>query len=387
MDFNSVKIVKYNRKVKYGDYMQIMKIAELKPHKRNSEFFDDMSGEKWQEFLESIKTSGVIEPIVLTQDKVIVSGHQRVRACRELGINEILAEVRVYDDEDKVIKDLLETNIRQRGDIGGSSIKLGRRIKELERVYGIHNGGNDKVTRTANGETGFTQEDLAKKLGISVDTLQRAKTLASLSPEIQSLIENGNISASTAARIIGSKLTKEEQKKFVSMINGDKKYTQKEMDEEIRKWKIRVSEVVQEKDNIARQKVKTVTERVEIEVDKPETRAYIQRLENSLKEKSESNKALADDNAEKSRMLSEAIGISTNYQLVSHCSEYIKEIRSHIEGLSKYLFLADTFNEIPIATRMEYIRQFKALNSLVQKTLDTIKTKENEVTTVDFAEV
>lgn len=171
------------------------------------------------------------------------------------------------------------------------------------------------------------------------------------------------------------------------MINGDKKYTQKEMDEEIRKWKIRVSEIVQEKDNIARQKVKTVTERVEVEVDKPETRAYIQRLENSLKEKAESNKALADDNAEKSRMLSEAIGISTNYQLVSHCSEYIKEIRSHIEGLSKYLFLADTFNEIPIATRMEYIRQFKALNSLVQKTLDTIKTKENEVTTVDFTEV
>lgn len=367
--------------------MQMMKIEDLKPHKRNSEFFDDMSGEKWQEFLESIKTSGVIEPIVITQDKVIVSGHQRVRACKELGINEILAEVRVYDDEDKVIKDLLETNIRQRGDIGGSSIKLGRRIKELERVYGIREGSHGKKRETNGLSEEMSQEDLAEKLGINLKTLQRAKTLANLSPEIQSLIENGTISASTAARIIGSKLTKEEQTKFVSMINGDKKYTQKEMDDEIRKWKIKVSEVVQEKDSIARQKVKTVTERVEVEVDKPETRKYIQKLENRLKEKSESNRILAEDNAEKSKMLSEAIGISTNYQLVSHCTENIKEIRTHIEGLSKYLFMADTFNEIPIATRMEYVRQFKALDKLVHNVLTTIQTKENEFITTDYVEV
>lgn len=366
--------------------MQMMKIEDLKPHKRNSEFFDDMTGEKWQEFLDSIKTSGVIEPIVVTQDKVIVSGHQRVRACKELGIKEILAEVRVYDDEDKIIKDLLEANIRQRGDIGGSSIKLGRRIKELERIYGIKQG-NNQHNEDSNNVGKLTQEDLLKRLGLNKETYRQAKSLANLSPEIQQLIEQGNISASTAARVIGSKLSKEEQTKFVSMINGDKKYTQKEMDDEIRKWKIKVSEVVQEKDSIARQKVKTVTERVEVEVDKPETREYIQKLENRLKEKLESNRILAEDNAEKSKMLSEAIGISTNYQLVSHCTENIKEIRTHIEGLSKYLFMADTFNEIPIATRMEYVRQFKALDKLVHNALTTIKTKENEFITTDYVEV
>ena len=31
--------------------MQKFKIEELKAHPRNNEFFDDMSGEKWQEFL------------------------------------------------------------------------------------------------------------------------------------------------------------------------------------------------------------------------------------------------------------------------------------------------------------------------------------------------
>ena len=148
--------------------MQKFKISELKPHLRNNEFFDDMSGEKWQEFLESIKTSGVIEPIVVTQDKVIVSGHQRVRACKELGIEEILAEVKVYDNEDDIIKDLLETNIRQRGDIGGSTVKLGRRIKELERIYGVRQGSAGKVGGS-NGPS-ISQEDLAQKLGINLKT-------------------------------------------------------------------------------------------------------------------------------------------------------------------------------------------------------------------------
>ena len=32
-----------------------------------------------------------------------------------------MCEIKTYKDEDSVIKDLLETNIRQRGDIGGSA--------------------------------------------------------------------------------------------------------------------------------------------------------------------------------------------------------------------------------------------------------------------------
>ena len=33
--------------------MQQFNIDELKPHPRNNEFFDDISGEKWEELLES----------------------------------------------------------------------------------------------------------------------------------------------------------------------------------------------------------------------------------------------------------------------------------------------------------------------------------------------
>lgn len=204
-----------------------MKIEELKPHPRNSEFFDDMSGDKWKEFLESIKTSGVIEPIVITQDKVIVSGHQRVRACKELGITEIMTEMRSYDSEDKIIKDLLETNVRQRGNIGGSSVKLGRRIRELERIYGIRNGG-DRSSSTNGGSV--TQEDLLKQLGIDKESYRRAKSLTTLPPEIQDLIEQGNISPSTASRLI-AKLSPTEQEELIKSLPAAKRLTQKQVQE------------------------------------------------------------------------------------------------------------------------------------------------------------
>ena len=48
--------------------------------------------------------------------------------------------MRFYDDPDKMTKDLIETNIRQRGTIGGSDMKMGRIIKELERIYGVRSG-------------------------------------------------------------------------------------------------------------------------------------------------------------------------------------------------------------------------------------------------------
>lgn len=129
---------------------------------------------------------GNIEPIIITQDKVIVSGHQRVRVFKELKIPTIEAEIRIYKSEDDVLLDLLESNIRRRGEIGGSAKKVGKRIKELERLYGIQNGSNSfqgnqyEVVTNKSEAPKKTQEQLAAQMGISVDTLQNYKMLADM---------------------------------------------------------------------------------------------------------------------------------------------------------------------------------------------------------------
>lgn len=390
-----------------------MKIEELKPHPRNSEFFDDMSGEKWQEFLKSIKTSGVIEPIVITQDKVIVSGHQRVRACKELGITEIMTEMRSYDSEDKIIKDLLETNIRQRGDIGGSDLKLGRRIKELERIYGVKHGGNR--SKSSNGTLEMTDQDIADMNGIDINTLKRAKSLTTLPTEIQDLIEQGNISPSTASRLI-AKLTPEQQEELIKSLPVTEKLTQKqvqeyvnqlktkqdsvdllkqkyielqeqlkqatndnqkqsELEKQIERLKKRIVDLTMEKDSIERQKTKTVVERVE--VDKPETLQEIKNLRNQLQKKTEDNRTLSDMNTEQAQMLSRFMGTSTEYQLVSHCSEITLKMLNFVKDMAQYDYMADTFNSIPLATRTEYARCIRSVKQWADNILQTIEIQEN----------
>ena len=104
------------------------------------------------------------------------------------GIYETLLRGCSKEDEDSIIKDLLETNIRQRGDIGGSAKKVGRRIMELERLYEIQlggNRGNQYVVAEPNNSVLATQSDLAAKLGMSVDTLQNYKMLAVMIPELE----------------------------------------------------------------------------------------------------------------------------------------------------------------------------------------------------------
>ena len=225
--------------------MQQININELKPHPRNNEFFDDMSGEKWKEFIESIKTRGVIEPIVITPDKKIVSGHQRVRACKELGIKTVMCDVHTYNSEDEILQDLLETNIRQRGDVGGSAKKVGLRIKELERIYGIKQGGSgfygnkhteNNVETPNNSETLKTQEQLAKEMGISVDTLNNYKKLTEMIPELEELVDTG-IAKPTTALAIMRNLSEDEQLEMISSLDTTKKITQKQVQQYINKIK------------------------------------------------------------------------------------------------------------------------------------------------------
>lgn len=54
--------------------------------------------------------------------------------------NFLQALKRIYNSDDEILLDVLESDIRRRGEVGGSAKKIGIRIKELERLYGIQHG-------------------------------------------------------------------------------------------------------------------------------------------------------------------------------------------------------------------------------------------------------
>ena len=93
----------------------------------------------------------------------------------------------------------MESNIRRRGEVGGSAKKVGKRIKELERLYGIE-FGNNQYSLPNNSVS--TQSDLAAQMGMSVDTLQNYKMLADMIPELDELVQTGIVMPTTALAMI-----------------------------------------------------------------------------------------------------------------------------------------------------------------------------------------
>lgn len=68
-------------------------------HEQNGrKMFGNYEESKWYELLEDIKANGIQYPIMvevyIDGSKKIVEGNHRVEACKQLGINEIPAEVR-----------------------------------------------------------------------------------------------------------------------------------------------------------------------------------------------------------------------------------------------------------------------------------------------------
>ena len=64
---------------------------------------------------------------------------------------------------------------------GGSAKKVGKRIKELERIYGISVGRPNYE----NNSQLKTQEQLASDMNMDVRTLQNYKMMAEMIPELE----------------------------------------------------------------------------------------------------------------------------------------------------------------------------------------------------------
>jgi chromosome segregation ATPase len=209
--------------------MGMIKIELLKEHPRNKEFFDDIEGDRWQEFVESIRTSGIIVPLIVTQDYVVISGNQRLKAAKELGLQEVPCEIKTYEDkngltkEDWMLKDLIETNLRQRGIGNLNPMKLARCVVELERIYGIRKGNNQYLgggsalsAQALPNISQKLQEEIIENTGLSRRRYFEIKKLNELIPELQKLVEEGKLTTKAGEQL--AYLEPEQQKELFDVL-------------------------------------------------------------------------------------------------------------------------------------------------------------------------
>ena len=373
--------------------MATLKVSDLSPHPKNNYYFDDVSGDKWNEFLESIRKNGVREQIIVTDDMLIVSGHQRVRACKELGIQVIDAKIEHYNSDDDVVRDLIEINTKQRGVISDSEIKIGRRIKFLEEYYGVKNGNNQHTgaSELSSDPHKKTQSDLAEDFNMSTRQLRKYKSLTDLIPELQEAVESGQITATTAMGFV-KRLSPEEQKKLAESISGQDKVSGKEVEKYIVELKAKDAEIERLTRNYegldrankilakeANQGGKVVEKVVEVEVipdDYEETKKQLrmyrgdnERLNRENKEKvAELNKAnellreLQAPDGEK-KVVQSAQESMDNFSIATY--DYIRRYGGNVWSFDKWA-------DVTESTRKNFAKAIQMLSAFAQQMADNV---------------
>lgn len=183
-------------------------------------------GERLEDMIQSIKKNGVITPIIVrTTDNgkyEILSGHNRVYAAGQAGLESVPAVVKVnLSDEDAEIF-VVETNLIQRGfsnlKISEQAFAVALRYNKLfderkreeicDELYFIENGKHRPEDVPPEHLT--TRDATAEEYGISSATVARLLRIDKLINEFKVLVDRGNIKVRSAVEL--SYLTEEQQR-------------------------------------------------------------------------------------------------------------------------------------------------------------------------------
>lgn len=204
-----------------------IQLSGLKRHPRNDEFFSNVEGDEFNRLKQSIQELGILTPLRVSADMTIISGHQRYRAAQELGLAKVpvIIDDSLENEDDKVVQ-LIAANF---GRMKNDPVKQGRWIAEYERLRGVRRG-NNQHTSLRNNFASISQEDIAAELGVDSRTLQNLKRLNSLLPELQDIISEGRISATTGFKLV-ARLSKDEQHELLNLLPEAQRFTQSQVQE------------------------------------------------------------------------------------------------------------------------------------------------------------
>ena len=96
--------------------------------------FPDLSKKEFYALKESIERWGIIEPIVINQNNVIICGKERYRAALLLGIEKVPVTIRKTNGNAEIEKISLEENLKRNHFPQYKKAKKGSTLYELKSV-------------------------------------------------------------------------------------------------------------------------------------------------------------------------------------------------------------------------------------------------------------
>jgi 16S rRNA G966 N2-methylase RsmD len=159
-----------------------------------------MSDTDYEKLKQSIRDVGQREPIVVNQNNVVLDGHHRLRACKELGIAPKIM-VRVFANKNEETRYVIEANLirRQLNDFQKTQLAL-----RLKPVYEEIAKANERNGRSVKIDKPFdTRKKIAEVAGVSTGNVFKVeRVLENANPDIIDKCREGTLSIHRADLMI-----------------------------------------------------------------------------------------------------------------------------------------------------------------------------------------
>ena len=164
--------------------------------------FRQYTEEKMDEMVESVREHGVITPILVRPRKdgdgyEIISGHNRVEACRRAGIETIPATIRDLDDDTAIIL-MVDSNLKQREKLLPTE-KAKAYLMKMEAMR--RQAGRPSKNVSQVGTNKRTDQIIAEEAGESRNQIQRYIRLNKLIPALQEAVDDGRLAFNPAVEV------------------------------------------------------------------------------------------------------------------------------------------------------------------------------------------
>ena len=140
--------------------------------------------ETLRELAESIRSSGVLQPILVRRvdgKYQLIAGERRLRAARMAGLQAVPAVIRDLDDRETL--ELAVTENVMREDL--NPIEVAHAYDSLQERFQL------------------SHEEIAARIGINRSTVSNTLRLLGLPEQIQNMVANGDVSAGHARALLG----------------------------------------------------------------------------------------------------------------------------------------------------------------------------------------
>lgn len=188
------------------EYLDLKSLVPFRNHP-----FKLRDGEEKEQLLQSIKSQGTIEPLIVRplseSEYEVISGYRRMEICKELGMEKIPVIVRNLTNE-QAVSMMVDANLH-RNNILPSERAFAYKMK-WEAAKKSEKTLSQPATRMRNDDV------IAQSFGIGKDTLHRYIRLTYLIPELLEMVDEGRIALTPAVEL--SYLTNEEQQTLLNEI-------------------------------------------------------------------------------------------------------------------------------------------------------------------------